>query len=162
MQRRVLLSGLSAAGLAGCGFTPRRSPSFAFERLHLAGFAENSPMRLELDRHLARLPLERVALRAQAQVILEALKETHDKIAVVSTAAGQVREWQLQLLLDYRLVTPADEVLLATTQLRLTRDLTTTEAAALAKEREEADLRRAMQGEAVGLLLRRLAAVRLK
>lgn len=119
-------------------------------------------MRHELDRHLARLPLERVALRAQAQVILEAIKETHDKIAVVSTSAGQVREWQLQLTLDYRLVTPSDEVLLAATTLRLTRDLTTTEAVALAKEREEADLRRAMQGEAVGLLLRRLAAVRLK
>ena len=37
---------------------------------------------------------------------------------------------------------------LATTQLRLTRDLTTTEANALAKEREEADLRRKDQVDA--------------
>ncbi|MBB5203028.1 LPS-assembly lipoprotein [Inhella inkyongensis] len=161
MLRRLFLAG-AAVGLAGCGFRPRGAPSFHFERLHLAGFAEGSPLRRELERHLTHLPLERLEQRAQAQVILEALSERHDKIAVASTSAGQVREWQLQLALEYRLVTPSDELLLPATQLRLTRDLTTTEAAALGKEREEADLRRAMQSEAVALLLRRLAAVRLR
>ena len=45
-------------------------------------------------------------------------------------------------------------------QLALTRDLSTTESQALAKEQEEAGLRRAMEQEAVGLLMRRLAAIK--
>jgi LPS-assembly lipoprotein len=161
VARRALLA-LAGAGLSGCGFHLRGAPSFAFERLHLTGFADESPMRLALERQIKRLPLERVEVRAQAQVVLEALRESHHKVAVASTAAGQVREWQLHLALDYRLTTPQDDVLLPATQLRLTRDLSTTEAATLAKEYEEADLRRAMQAEAVTLLLRRLAAVRLR
>ena len=163
MQRRHALTGLSAAlGLAtlgGCGFALRGAPSFAFQRLALTGFAPGSPIQEALKRQLTRLPLT-VTDRVQAQVVLECLDERHTKIAVVSTSAGQVREWQLQLSLDYRLTTPGDELLLPRTELRLTRDLTTTEAAALAKEREEADLRRAMQQDAVALLMRRLAAVK--
>ncbi len=156
MRRRSLLL---AAPLAGCGFAPRGAPSFAFERLALVGFAPRSPMREALVRQLSRLPL-RLTDRAQAQVVFELERELHDKSAVASTAAGQVREWQLLLELEYRLTTPSDELLLPRTELRLTRDLSTTEAQALAKEQEEALLRRAMEQEAVGLLMRRLAAVR--
>ncbi|MBH9578352.1 LPS-assembly lipoprotein LptE [Inhella proteolytica] len=162
VPRRGALALLVGAGLAGCGFRLRGAPSFAFERLHLAGFDARSPLREALEAQLPRLPLQLTAQRAQAQVVLEALKESHHKLAVASTAAGQVREWQLHLVLDYRLITPAEDVLLPATQLRLVRDLSTTEAATLAKEYEEADLRRAMQVEAVNLLLRRLAAVRLR
>ena len=156
MRRRSLLL---AAPLVGCGFAPRGAPSFAFERLALVGFAPRSPMREALVRQLSRLPL-RLTERAQAQVVFELERELHDKSAVASTAAGQVREWQLLLELEYRLTTPSDELLLPRTELRLTRDLSTTEAQALAKEQEEALLRRAMEQEAVGLLMRRLAAVR--
>jgi len=160
MQRRAALAALALLG--GCGFRLRGAPSFAFERLHLAGFDPRSPLREALEAQLPRLPLQLTPQRAQAQVVLEALRESHHKLAVASTAAGQVREWQLHLVLDYRLITPAEDVLLPATQLRLVRDLSTTEAATLAKEYEEADLRRAMQVEAVNLLLRRLAAVRLR
>lgn len=144
---------------AGCGFSPRGAPSFAFERLALSGFAPRSPLQAALERQLQRLPLKLVP-QAQAQVVLEAQREYQGKLAVASTVAGQVREWQLLLELDYRLVTPSDELLLPLTQLRLTRDLSTTESQALAKEQEETMLRRAMELEAVGLLMRRLAAVR--
>lgn len=157
MNRRLAL--LGAAALAGCGFAPRGAPSFAFERLALVGFAPRSPMREALQRQIARLPLALVE-RAQAQVVLELQRESHGKSAVASTAAGQVREWQLVLELEYRLVNAADELLLPATSLRLTRDLSTTEAQALAKEQEEAGLRRAMEQEAVGLLMRRLAAIK--
>jgi LPS-assembly lipoprotein len=93
-------------------------------------------------------------------VVLDAQREGYGRSAVASTAAGQVREWQLVLELDYRLVTPGDELLLPLTSLRLTRDLSTTEAQALAKEQEEALLRRSMEQEAVALLMRRLAALK--
>lgn len=157
MRRRLAL--LGAASLAGCGFAPRGAPRFFFDRLALVGFAPRSPMRDALQRQIVRLPLQLVD-RAQAQVVLELQREFHGKSAVASTAAGQVREWQLVLELDYRLVNAADELLLPLTSLRLTRDLSTTESQALAKEQEEAGLRRAMEQEAVGLLMRRLAAIK--
>ncbi len=159
MQRRALLAGGAAAGLVGCGFAPRGAPRFEFERLALVGFPTPSPVREGLTRALGSLPL-RVVTAPQSQVVLEVQREEHSKVAVASTAAGQVREWQLQLVLEYRVTTPGDELLLPLTQLRLTRDLTTTEAIALAKEREEAELRRAMVQDAVALLMRRLAAVK--
>lgn len=156
LSRRALLLALP---LTGCGFAPRGAPSFSFERLALTGFATGSPLRAALERQLARLPLQ-LTDTAHAQVVLELRREFRHKTAVASTAAGQVREWQLLLEVDYRLLAPGDELLLPLTALRLTRDLSTTEAQALAKEQEEAALHRAMEHEAVALLLRRLAAVR--
>ncbi len=156
MKRRALLL---AAPLAGCGFAPRGQAVFRFERLALSGFAPRSPLQAALERQLRRLPLQLVPV-AQAQVVLDAKRETHGRTAVASTAAGQVREWQLVLELDYRLVTPGDELLLPLTNLRLTRDLSTTESQALAKEQEEAVLRRSMEQEAVALLMRRLSALK--
>jgi len=159
MQRRALLTTGALGGLAACGFAPRGAPRFEFERLALVGFGSPSPVREALVRALGSLPLQVVAA-PQSQVVLQVQREEHSKVAVASTAAGQVREWQLLLQLEYRVTTPGDELLLPTTQLRLTRDLTTTEAIALAKEREEAELRRAMVQDAVALLMRRLAAVK--
>lgn len=161
-SRRTLLrlAALALPGaLAGCGFALRGAPSFSFERLALAGFAPRSPLAEALRVHVARLPL-RLVEPAQAQVLLHMERESHTKTSVASTAAGQVREWQLLLEAEFRLSSPNDDVLLPRTALRLTRDLSTTEAQALAKEQEEASLRRAMTQEAVGMLMRRLAAVR--
>ncbi|MFY8017532.1 MAG: LPS assembly lipoprotein LptE [Inhella sp.] len=160
MQRRALLFAAPLAlSLAGCGFQLRGAPSFAFERLALTGFAPRSPVREALERQISQLPLKLVSV-AQAQVVLEVLREKQFRVAVASTPAALVREWQLTLELDYRLTTAGEEVLLPTTQLRISRDLSTTEARALAKEQEEDLLNRAMRQEAVGLLLRRLSAVR--
>jgi LPS-assembly lipoprotein len=72
-----------------------------------------------------------------------------------------VREWQLQLKLDYLLRTPAGEVLLPRSELAMTREMNYTESAALAKEQEEAQLFRSMQADAVAQVMRRLSAVRL-
>lgn len=161
MRRRSLLQAAlpGAMALSGCGFALRGAPAFAFERLALVGFAPRSPLQAALERQLQRGSV-RVTEVAQAQVVLELQRERASKTAVASTAAGQVREWQLLLELEYRLSTGAGELLLPTTALRLTRDLSTTESQALAKEQEEAGLRRAMEQEAVALLMRRLAAVK--
>lgn len=160
MRRRALvLGGAGAVAVSGCGFAPRGAPRFEFERLALVGFPSPSPVRDALVRALSSLPMGVVAA-PQSQVVLEVQREEHSKLAVASTAAGQVREWQLQLVMEYRVTTPGDELLLPLTQMRLTRDLTTTEAIALAKEREEAELRRAMVQDAVALLMRRLAALK--
>jgi LPS-assembly lipoprotein len=92
--------------------------------------------------------------------VLEALAEAREKSVVASTATGQVREVQLRVKLRFRVATPAGKLLLPVDELLLTRDMSYSETAALAKMQE--------RGAAVprdgrrhrGQVLRRLAAIK--
>ena len=161
MNRRGLLTLSLSATLAACGFELRKEPEFFFKTVGLAGFKDASPLAVDLRRQLSRTKLTLLPDPNKAEVVVEALKEVRDKIVVVSTSAGQVREWQLKLDIDYLLRTASGDPLLPRTELRLTRELTYTETQALGKEQEEAQLYRAMQSDAVALIMRRLAAVKL-
>jgi LPS-assembly lipoprotein len=94
-------------------------------------------------------------------VVLQALADVREKSVVASTAAGQVREFQLRLRFAFRADTPAGRALIAPAELLLTRDLSYNETATLGKQMEEAELFREMQADVVAQVLRRLAAVRL-
>lgn len=96
---------------------------------------------------------------AQAQVVLQAIDDAREKSVVASTAAGQVRELQLRARLSFRLHTPGGRELIPATEILLSRDLSYSETAALAKEQEEAFLFRSMQSDIVAQVMRRLAAV---
>ena len=157
--RRAVLLGLAA--MAGCGFTLRREPELLFNTIALVGFRPDSTVAAELRRQLGRTPVKLLAEVHKAEIVLEALRDSRDKSVVVSTAAGQVREWQLRLRLDYLLRTPGGELLLPRTELLMTREMNYVESQALAKEQEEAQLYRAMQSDAVAQIMRRLAAVKL-
>jgi LPS-assembly lipoprotein len=79
---------------------------------------------------------------------------------VASTSAGQVREVQLRVRLRFRVATPSGKLLLAAAELLLTRDMSYSETAALAKMQEEALLYRAMEDDIAAQVLRRLAAIK--
>jgi LPS-assembly lipoprotein len=159
MHRRAAL--LSLAALSGCGFALRQEPVLPFQTLALEGFEPNSPLAASLRRQIQHTPVRVVDDPARAQVVIEALREARDRSVVASTAAGQVREWELRLYFDYLLRTPTGELLAPKVELRLTRDLNFTETQALAKEQEASLLYSAMQSDAVAQVMRRLAAVRL-
>ena len=106
----------------------------------------------------AKTPASSIAPTA-AEVLLEALADVRDKGVVASTATGQVREIQVRAALSFRLRTPAGKVLIAPTDIALSRDMSYSESLALAKEQEEALLHRAMQNDIVAQVMRRLAAV---
>jgi len=166
MTRRTALLKLCSASLAlamlgGCGFELRKDPELHFKTIALQGFNPSSGLVEELKRQLARSSAVLVQDVAKADVVLEARRDTKDKSVVVTTSAGQVREWQLHLQLDYIVLTPAGDVVLPLTEMRIARELTYIESQALAKEEEEASLYRAMQYDAAAQLMRRLAAVRL-
>ena len=161
MQRRFLLLGAASVSLAGCGFELRRDPELLFRSIAMTGFKPGSPLALALRRQLALTSVKLLEDANRVDVVLEVLRDSSDKTAVVSTAAGQVREWQLRLLFDYLWRTPSGELLMPRTDLMMTREMNYTESMALAKEQEEALLFRAMQSEAVTQVMRRLAAVRL-
>lgn len=161
MQRRHLLTVFAAAGLGGCGFALRREPELLFRSLAITGIKPDSPMATELRRQLSRTSVVLMDDANKAELVLVVLKDMRERSAVVSTTAGQVREWQLRLNFDFMLRTPNEELLLPRTELRMVREMNFRETDALGKEQEEAQLYRAMQSDAVAQVMRRLAAVRL-
>jgi LPS-assembly lipoprotein len=157
MRRRALIAGGAATLVAGCGFELKRAPVLPFRSIALVGFAPRSPLADELRRSLAA-SAQVIEMPARADVVFEALTDAREKTVVASTAAGQVRELQLRVRLSFRLSTPKGKLLIEPTELLLTRDMSYSETAALAKEQEEAQLFRAMQFDIVQQVMRRLAA----
>jgi LPS-assembly lipoprotein len=158
-RRAWLTAMLGGTVLTACGFQLRGTTELPFSRIALEGFAPRSPLADELRRTLSQ-SAEVVATAAQAQVVLHALTERRERSVVASTTAGQVRELQLRVRLEFRLTTPGGRELIPTTELLLTRDMSYSESVALAKEYEEAQLVRSMQTDIVGQLMRRLAHVK--
>lgn len=159
-RRRTLLLALSPLVLAGCGFALRRTPDLPFQRIALLGFSARSPLAEELQRQLSA-KARVVATPGEAEVVLRALSDGREKSVVASTSSAQVREYQLRVRLEFELTTPGGRELIAPTELLLKRDMSYAETFALAKEQEEQQLYRAMQGDIVGQLMRRLARVKL-
>ena len=157
-ERRALGLSLLSLALTACGFELRRPPKLAFASIALTGFAPRSPLAEALRRELAR-QVQVLDSPTKAAVVLQALDDIREKSVVASTSAAQVREMQLRLKFNFRAQTPAGRELIPRAELLLSRDLSYTEVAALAKEAEEAELYREMQADVVAQVLRRLAAV---
>jgi LPS-assembly lipoprotein len=160
MRRRPLLA-LAAAPFAGCGFALRQSPRLPFRSVALVGFAAQSALASTLRRQLAASQVQVVDAASRAEAVFEALIDSREKSVVASTATGQVREVQLRVKLRFRVAAPSGRLLLGADELLLTRDMSYSETAALAKAQEEALLYRAMDEDIVGQVLRRLAAIRI-
>ncbi len=163
-RRRLLIGAALVAGaapLAGCGFALRQAPALPFQRIALVGFAERSPLAVELRERLADTA-QVVADPARAEVVLRAIQERRERRMVASTAAGQVRELQLRLRFEFRLDSPGGQPLVPATELLLSRDMSYSETFALAKAQEEAELYAAMQTDIVLQVLRRLSRAPLR
>ena len=158
MQRRSLLLSMPAV-LAACGFELRQTPHLPFRSIALIGFEPQSPVGQSLRQQLVAGSVQVMDAPARAEAVFEALIDKREKTVVTSTSAGQVREVQLRARLRFRVATPAGKLLLAADELLLTRDMSYSETAALAKEQEETELFREMQSDIVAQVLRRLAAV---
>ncbi len=159
MRRRLLLG--AAVTLAGCGFELKRPPELSFRTIQLAGFAPRSQLVTELKQNIESGPTTRVVEAGKdAQVVLQALGESREKVVVAQTAANQIREFELRYRFGFRVRTAAGKDLIPESEILLKRSLTYTESAALAKEQEESFLYRAMQSDIVSQVLRRLSSVR--
>lgn len=165
MQRRLFACLLCALLLAltGCGFGLRQPVSFAFSSLY-SSVAPNSPLGIELKRQLQSSGelkyITEPERQQEAQAVLDIMSEQRVKTVVGVSATGQVREFQLRLILKFRLRTPLGKELIPETELVQQRSLSYDEAYALAKEVEETMLYRNMQSDMVQQILRRLAAVK--
>ena len=149
-----------AALLGGCGFELRRTLPLPFTRIALTGFDARSPLAAELRAALQQ-QVQIATSPAQADVVLQVLRDLREKSVVASTAAGQVREIQLRLKFEFRLSTAGGRELIPATELMLSRDMSYSETFALAKGQEEAELYAAMQTDVVQQTLSRLARANL-
>jgi LPS-assembly lipoprotein len=156
-RRRTALLALAAAALAGCGFELRRPERLPFSRLALTGFQPRSPVADALRQALPS-QVRVVSGPAEAEMVLVAIEERFDKTVAASTAGGQVREFRLRVTLRFRLDRPDGSPQLGETRLELTRDMSYSETAALAKQAEEAGLVREMRADLAQQLLHMLAA----
>ncbi len=159
-RRRLLLLGVVAAALTGCGFQLRQTGDYPFRTL-FAGFSVTSPLGAELGRQLrgtGRIELLTEARQAQqADVILDILQEQRQRLVVGTNASGQVRELQLRMTVTFRLRTPAGVEWIEPVELEQQRNLSFNETAVLSKEIEEAMLFRDMTGDIVQQIVRRLS-----
>jgi len=160
MRRRLLLG--AAVTLSGCGFALKGAPELSFKTIQLSGFSARSPLAVELRSQIEASATTRVVENpSEAQVVLQALSETREKVVVAQTAANQIREFELRLRFNFRVRSGAGKDLITDSEIVQRRSLTYTETTALAKEQEEAFLYRSMQNDIVSQVLRRLGSVRL-
>jgi LPS-assembly lipoprotein len=163
--RRSLLQGAggaiaatATAALPGCGFALRQPPKLAFASIYLQGLDLKSVLGQRLRQQLA-LQVRVLDSPATANVVLQVLVDTQEKSVVASTSAAQVREAQLRQRFSFRASTPGGRELLARADLMVSRDISYSETAALAKADEEAELLANMRADLVAQVLRRLAAI---
>ncbi len=160
-RRHWLMAAAAVALFGGCGFKLRKAPTFAFQTL-VAPLPDGSPLRRELRQALvgAGIQVLDALPPTGADAVLEVLADQREKSVVGSTAAGQVREFQLRTRFRFKLGTPKGKELIDSTEILLQRDISYVETLALSKADEEAQLYRDMQADIVQQVLRRLAAVR--
>ena len=159
-RRSVLAAGVLPTLLVGCGFALRRAPELRFRTIRLTGFAQRSSLSAELTRQIDASATTRVVEAAKdAEVVLRVDEDAREKSVVATTAAGQVREFELRARFRFAVLSASGRELLGPSEILLRRNLTYTETAALAKEEEEAFLFRAMQTDIVSQVLRRLASI---
>jgi LPS-assembly lipoprotein len=164
MQRRTLLTTLSAAILVGCGFQLRGKASYgyAFQTL-FSGFTPNSPIGVDFKRQATGQGLtilDDAASANAAQVVLRVHQEQRERVVVGTGVNGQVNAVQLRVRFRFSLFTTQGKTLLDEVEILQEREQSYSESAALAKEAEEQLLYRDMQQEVVQQLMRRLSAVK--
>ncbi len=163
LSRRVVLAAGAAAalsaGLTACGFQLRQPARVSFRSIALTGFAPRSPLQEELKRLLLQQQTQVLDTPDKAQLVLQALDDVRERSVVASTAAAQVRELQLRLRFNFRVRRADGRELIPLAELMVSRDLSYSETAALAKEAEEAELFREMQSDVALQVMRRLAAL---
>lgn len=160
-RRRLLtLAVFSPALLAlhGCGFRLRGATTLPFDTLHIPP-VPGSGLGGELARQInLSASTTTVADAGAADARLEVLRNHRSREILSLTTAGQVREYQLNQSVMFRVVDRTGLERLPPTTVSARRDYFFDDEQVIAKEQEEALLFRDMEDELVRQIMRRLAA----
>lgn len=153
--------GLAAAALitlAGCGFHLRGVTALPFASLHVSG-APKSALVKDLERRI-EISGGTLAAADRAVAQLRVQSERHEKKIISLSGAGRVREFQLVYTVSYALRDRDGREISPPATVELLRDFSYDDSVALAKEHEEALLRRDMERDAADQILRRISLLR--
>lgn len=167
MNRRLFALGLVGAvggiGLGACGFKLRGTFDYAFKTLYidvneasLVGKALIRELTLEKQVTLFTDPADKA--RAEAVLILDT--EQRERAITAINSAGQVRELQLRLRVNFKLLNASGKEVIPDSQVVQQRDVSYNETVALGKESEEELLYKDLLEDVVQQLQRRLATLR--
>lgn len=157
--RVPLLAGV-VLWLAGCGFQLRGSadlPSY-MDRVAIEATDPYSPVARELRRALAAGGAEVVDGREGAHAVVRLTKDLLERQVLSVAVTGKANEYQLRHSIEFAVIDPQGRPLLEKQELQLVRDYFFDTAQVLGKEREDQMLRNDIARDAVGQMLRRMAA----
>lgn len=160
-MRRLSLKFMALAALvllAGCGFQLRGQSPLPFASAYVDAGA-NSILAGLLKKHLGQQD-KLTSRRDLADVVIKLTGENRGKTILSLSGGGKVREYRLVHTVTVSAVSPAGGEMLAPADIRLSRDFSYSDEQILAKEAEEAMLRKDMDDDALRQILRRLAFVR--
>ena len=161
--RRLLISFLLFASVAGCGFQLRGTTpnsQLSFDSVYLDS-ARGTPLERQLRRAiLAQGNTVLATDQKSAAVTLRILSEGQEKKILTLNAQGQVREYSLLYRIRFEVADKDNKKLLNPNELALQAFLSYSESQALAKETEERmtfdDLRR----DAISQIMRQLSRIK--
>ena len=159
LTRRHICTGFMTMTLAACGFKPRQPMAYDFKVIYVpptpSALLTELKRGLSADAHVEVLQDPRQWERANLS--LDLLQETREKVVIGRTSTGGVRGFQLRLRVRFRVRDKAGIELIPDTELLQQRDISFIETNVLAKEEEEILLYRNMQTDIVGQILLRLS-----
>ncbi|WP_341676186.1 LPS assembly lipoprotein LptE [Niveibacterium sp. SC-1] len=144
--------------LAACGFHVRGAQSLPFDSIYL-GLGYYDEMGADLRRQIAANGSTRIVDDLKdAQVQMQVVANTREKIILSLNTDGKVREYQLRQRFVFKVVDTKGREVIPANEINVRRDMTFDDAQVLAKQQEEVLLYRDMQNDVVQQLLRRLAS----
>lgn len=157
---RLTILFLFASLLSGCGFHLRGSVDLPanYQRMAIEGVSEYSTLGLNLKRSLRGNGVEVVEATA-AQVILKLSQVSYQRrLLSVSAVSGKTAEYELHYSLTMSVRDRQGNVLLSEQPLQQLRDYVFDQNNVLGTDNQEAQLRKDMERDLVGQILRRLQA----
>lgn len=147
--------------LAGCGFQFRGAPEFPPQMavIHIDAADRYTPFYRELVAVLRRSDVKLTDDPAQARTILKILTDDTGRRLLSVTARNVPAEYEVYYRVRFAVDVDGVEVV-PVERLALTRDFAYDETLVLGKSREEESIRQAIVSDLVGIVTRRLTAVR--
>jgi len=162
-RRRFLLHGtaaLAALPLTACGFKLRGPRALPFSTIYIHGSDPNSPLFGKLSRQiLANGNVEIVSKAEEADVQLMIMGISPDREILSLSGDGHVREYELFLTLNFKVLDRNNQELIPPTTIAARRDYSFQDQYVIAKEEEEVLLFKDMEQDVMDQLFRRLAAI---
>jgi LPS-assembly lipoprotein len=147
--------------LAGCGFKFRGTPDFPpqMDVIHIDAADRYSPFYRNLVAELRRSDVRLTDDPAQARTIVKVLTDDTGRRLLAVTGRNVPAEYEVYYRVRFAVDVDGIEVV-PVERLSLTRDFAFDETQVLGKAREEESIRQAIASDLVGLVTRRLTAVR--